>query len=125
MSVDYKWMSDGGFLLDGSGDLALTDSPMECATAMVRSRLKAAIDGWQLYRIGCGLEDYLGGTSDSAAETSIRRRVLAALSNRYLPSSSFDVKTLRLGEQVQVFVYMQQRLIASISVNTTPNNTAA
>src|SRR4051812_10878760 len=124
MSTDYRWMSKGGILLDGTGDIAFTSSPMEVAISMVRSRLKAAIDGWQLYRIGAGLEDYVGNTSDAAAEISIRRRVLQALSNKYLPASAFDVRTLRLGGDIQVFVYINQTLIAEATINVSPANTA-
>ncbi len=124
MSVDYKWMSNGGLLLDGSGDIAFTSSPIECATAMVRSRLKAAVDGWRLYRIGAGLDSYLGNTSDTIAETSIQRRVISALTNKYLPASVFQVSTLRLGSVIQVFVYINKQLVASVSVDTTPNAVA-
>lgn len=125
MSVDYRWMSNGGLLLDGSGDIAFTESPEECAISMVRSRIKAAVDGWKQYRIGAGLNDYIGNTSDAGAEISIQRRVLAALSNKYLPSSTFDVRTLRLGSVIQVFVYISDKLIAQITVTPNPNNTAA
>lgn len=123
MSIDFKWMSNGGFLLDGSGDLALTDSPMECAISMVRSRVKSAIDGWKLYRIGAGLDDFPGSTSNATTEIAIQRRILSALSNKYLPSHSFDVKTLRLGSEIQVFVYLNKQLVIQATVNLNPNNT--
>lgn len=120
MSVDFKWMSKGGFLLDGGGDLAFTGSPMECAISMVRSRLQAALDGWKQYRIGAGLDDYRGSTSDSSTEQSIQKSVIAALSNRYLPSSAFTVSTIRLGGEIQVYVYLNGQLIAQATVITTP-----
>lgn len=123
MSVDYNWMSEGGILLDGSGDIAFTTSPINCVSQMVRTRLKAAITGWKQYKIGCGLDDFVGGTSDATAETAIQRRVLQALSTNYLPAGVFNVKTLRLGGVIQVFVYINQQLIASIQVDTNSNNT--
>lgn len=122
MSVDYKWMSNGGLVSDGSGDISFTDSPIECATAMVRSRLKAAIDGWKLYRIGAGLDDFPGNTSNSDIETAIRRRVISALSNKYLPASAFDVRTIRLGSQIQVYVYLNKQLITQVTITPQATN---
>jgi len=120
MSVDYKWMSQGGLLTDGSGDIAFTSSPTECAIAMVRTRLKSAVDGWKLYQIGAGLDDFPGDTSDAAMEITIKRRVMQAITRNYLPSSVFDITTLRFGGEIQVYVYMNQNLVATASVQVVP-----
>lgn len=123
MSVDYNWMSQGGIMLDGSGDIAFTSSPISCVKQMVRTRLKAAIDGWKQYKIGCGLDDFIGGTSDAPTEVQIQRRVIQALSSNYLPAGVFNVKTLRLGGVIQVYVYINNQLIADVQVEVNSNNT--
>jgi hypothetical protein len=126
MSTDYKWMSQGGLLLDGKGDITLTSSAAETVISMVRTRLKSAVDGWKLYRIGAGLDDFPGDTSDRAEEVAIQRRVLASISAGYLPQSVFQVATIRLGNEIQVFVYLNKQLIAQATtlVNSTSTNTA-
>lgn len=116
MSVDYKWMSEGGLLLDGSGDISFTSSPVEVTISMVRTRLKAAVDGWKKYRIGAGLSDFLGNTSDAEAEIAIKRRILSVISSGYLPTSVFTVNTIRLGSNIQAFVYLNKQLIASTTI---------
>lgn len=116
MSIDYKWQSNGGFLLDGTGDIASTQSPMETAIDMVRTRLKATLKAWKLYQIGAGLDTFIGNSSSAEAETAIQRQVLGALSKNYLPSGTFDVRTLRLGGTIQVYVYISDKLIAQAEV---------
>lgn len=123
MSVDYKWMSNGGLLLDGKGDIAFTASSLETTISMVRTRLKSAVDGWKQYRLGAGLDEFPGNTSDAEMEVSIRRRVLSAISSGYIPTSLFTVTTLRLGGDIQVFVYLNDTLIAEAAVSFTTNNT--
>lgn len=118
MSVDFAWMSKGGVLLDSTGDIAFTQSPWECMQAMVSTRLKAAIDGWKLYRIGADLDALIGQTVAPELETAIQRQVQASLSNDFLPVGFFQVKTVALGQSVKVFVYIQSTLIASTTVNT-------
>lgn len=122
MAVDYKWMSQGGLLLDGTGDIAFTSTGMETIIAMVRTRLKAAVDGWQLYKIGCGLQDYIGDPSDSNTELNIQRQTLNAISKGFLPTSLFSVTTLRLGDEIQVYVYLSNQLIATTTVSFNSNS---
>lgn len=122
MSIDLKWMSEGGLLLDGTGDISLTASNMETIVAMVRTRLKSAIDGWKLYNIGAGLDKFPGNASDAALEITIKRQVLSSISAGFLPSSVFTVSTLRLGEEIQVYVYLNKQLIATASVTINTNN---
>ena len=116
--VDLRWMSKGGLVLDATGDIALTASPWECLTAMVATRLKAAIDGWKLYRIGADLANLIGTTVSAELELSIQRQIQASLSQDFLPTGSFTVSTLLVGPQtVQVFVYVQNQLVASTTVS--------
>ena len=119
MSLDLKWMSEGGLLLDGTGDIALS-SGIDTVISMVRTRLKADVDGWQLYKIGAGLSEFPGNTSDAEAEITIKRRVLQSIANGYIPTSAFKVTTLRLGGVIQVYVYLRDQLIgqASVTFNT-------
>lgn len=116
MANDFAWMSEGGLMLDGTGDI-LMSSGLETVVSMVRTRLKSAVDGWKLYRIGCGLDQYPGSTSDAEAEISIQRRVLSSISSGFLPASAFRVTTLRLGSEIQVYVYLRDSLIGQASVN--------
>ena len=118
MAVDFRWGSKGGLLLDSTGDIAFTASPWECLRSMVMSRLQAAIDGWQLYQIGADLDAVIGQTVNAELETTIQRQTEASLTQDFLPLGSFTVSTLPVGDQViQAFVFIQSRLIASITVN--------
>lgn len=120
MAIDYKWMSQGGLLLDGSGDIAFTSSSLETTIAMVRSRLKAAVNGWQLYPGMCvGLDNFRGNTSNSQTEADIQRAVLNSISSGYLPKSSFTVNTLRIYGAIQIYVFLNSQLIATSSIDTT------
>jgi len=122
MAIDFRWMSEGGILLDGSGDIAMATN-RETIISMVRTRLKAAVDGWKLYRIGAGLDRYPGNTSNSDMETTIKRQVQLAVSNGFLPASMFQISTLRLGSVIQVFVFLNQQLIATADINLAPDST--
>jgi len=116
--TDFRWMSQGGLVLDSTGDISFTASPWECLTAMVNTRLKAALDGWKLYRIGADLENLIGTTVAAELELSIQRQVQASLSQDFLPTGSFTVSTLVVEPQtVQVFVYVQNQLIAATTVS--------
>jgi len=116
--VDFSWMSQGGLLLDATGDIAFTASPRECLAAMVNTRLKAALDGWKLYQIGADLDKLIGTTVAAELELSIQRQVRASLSRDFLPLGSFTVSTLAVGSQtIQVFVYVQNQLVASTTVS--------
>lgn len=116
MSKDYKWGSNGGVFLDGTGDIAFTDTDLETIVSMVRTRLKASVNAWKLYAIGAGLDTFLGGTSSAEAEISIQRQVTGALSKNYLPANIFDIQTLRLGGEIQVYVFINKALVAQATV---------
>lgn len=117
--VDWKWMSQGDFLLDGTGDIATTNpATLESVVDMVRSRLKAAIDGWKLYAIGADLNARLGDTVSAELELTLKRQVQQSLSNQFLPAGSFQVQSLVDGGKITLFVYLNKTLIAQTTVNT-------
>ncbi len=115
---DFRWTSLGGVLVDGTGDIATTVTTKEEIETMVATRLKAAINGWKLYRIGADLQSFLGSSVGINQNTvlSIQRQVTASLNNQLLPAGSFSVQTLVLGNTVQVLVYLGSSLIASTTV---------
>lgn len=112
---DFSWMSCGGCLIDGTGDLALA-TVEDSLHDMIVTRLKAALDGWQLYRIGADLEALVGNTVTDELEIAVRRQVEMALSRDLLPRGGFQVKTLVVGNLIQVFVFVQESLVATIQV---------
>ena len=89
MSVDYKWMSQGGILLGGDGDLAFTSSAWETMSDVARSRLKAAVDGYKNYLIGAGLTEVLGQAPTPEMQIALRRRAVASLTNDFAPNLPF------------------------------------
>ena len=116
MSVDACWMSFGGLLIDGTGDIACTSDPMDSVKDIVRSRLKAALDGWKLYRIGADLAERVGDTVNEETEIAIRRQVAQCLTSEFLPNGAFQVETLTDVDKIRVFVYLNQQLIGTAAV---------
>ena len=117
--VDWRWMSEGGLLLDGTGDIAFSDpTTTESLIDMVRTRLKALFTGWQNYRIGADLQSLLGQPLDAELEARIQRQVTTARSTQLLPRGSFQVLTLPNGERISVLVYIGQQLIAMAALNS-------
>ena len=116
--MDFRWTSMGGVLMDGAGDIGLTETALEELSTMAATRVKAALHGWKLYPIGADLDTYIGSPVgiNQNTELAIQRRVAAALTNQFLPTGSFTVQTVTLGEEVQVLVYLGQSLIVSYSV---------
>jgi hypothetical protein len=113
---DFRWQSFGGILLDGSGDIATTLSSAEEISTMISTRLKAAVNGWQLYSIGAGLNLYPGNPVNANTEASIVRAVTSSLTNQFLSSGSFTVQTLAVGNTIEIYVYVGSTLVASTSV---------
>jgi len=111
----------GGVLMDGSGDLALTQTATEELSTMAATRVKGSTNAWKLYPGICAnLDSYTGSSVgiNQNTELSIQRSTSASLTNQFLPSGSFTVQTLTLGDEVQVLVYLGQLLIATTSVVT-------
>ena len=118
--LDFRWQSQGGILLDGSGDIACTNpSTMESTVDVVRSRLKAALNGWKLYAIGADLQARVGDIIAPELEIALQRQVYNSLTNSFLPRGSFTVKTLSFGDTVRVLVFISQTLIAQATVSRT------
>src|ERR1035438_2347078 len=120
MSVDFRWQSQGGILLDGSGDIATTDpSTLESTVDVVRSRLKAALNGWKLYAIGADLQARVGDIIAPELEIALQRQVYNALTNSFLPPGSFTAETLSFGGTLRVLVFISQTLVAQATVSRT------
>lgn len=85
---------------------------------MVRTRLRARLNGWQLYSIGADLATLPGNTCDAAIELAAQRLVTAALSNRFLPAGSFQVSTTRSGNKLDIYVFLANTLLTQASVDT-------
>lgn len=122
--IDYRWMSSGGLLMDGTGDIDTYNTPLESTVDMVRTRIKASLNAWQLYSLGADLQNFIGNVSDSELEVQIQRQVLSSLSRGYLPTNVFNVVTTRLGNTITVFVYIQKQLVATAIITRTPNTPA-
>jgi hypothetical protein len=117
--IDWSWQSQGDLLLAG-GDVSTTDpTTLASLQDMVRTRLKAAIDGWQLYSIGADLIARLGDTIDQELNITLRRQVNQSLTNQFLPRGSFSVKSIVDNGTITVFVYLNQSLLASATLNPT------
>jgi hypothetical protein len=113
---DFKWMSLGGVLLDGNGDIAMA-TPQESVVDMVRTRLKADLNGWKLYQIGADLKQQLGDAVTAELEISIRRRVQSALTNQFLAPNQFTVTTRAVGGLIDIYVHVLDELVATVQVN--------
>ena len=112
--VDVRWQSYGGILLDSTGDIALTSnvSP-ESLIDMVRTRLKATLNGWQLYRIGANLDMIIGQQVTPETEALITQAVTTSLTNDFLPVGSFSVETIADGTTITVVVFINNVVVAS------------
>ena len=116
--VDFRWQSQGGVLIDGTGDIACTDdSTMDSVVDIVRSRLKAALNGWKLYAIGADLQSALGQSVSSELELTLEQQVTQSLSDGFLSQSQFQVETLAMGGQILVLVYLDSQLAVTAAVS--------
>ena len=115
--TDFVWQSQGGVLIDGTGDLAWTvESTIDSTVDVVRSRLKAALNGWKLYAVGADLQAGVGQAIGQELELTLERQVTQSLSDGFLASSSFQVQTLATSGQVLVLVYLSGQLIVQAAV---------
>jgi hypothetical protein len=115
--TDFVWQSQGGVLIDGTGDLACTvESTLDSTVDVVRSRLKAALNGWKLYAVGADLQAGVGQAIGPELELTLERQVTQSLSDGFLASSSFQVQTLATSGQVLVLVYLSGQLIVQAAV---------
>jgi hypothetical protein len=114
--IDFRWSSQGGVLMDGTGDIADTTGTMDSIQDIVRSRLKAGLNGWKLYQIGAGLKRALGQANSNEVSVVIQRRVVSVLTNDFLAPGSFTVSTIALGNAITIYVYIQNTLISTVTV---------
>lgn len=116
---DWSWQSNGDLLLSGTGDILTTDpSTLASIVDMVQTRLKATVHAWKLYSIGAGLEKRIGDTVNAELEITCRRQVQQALTNNFLSAGSFTVQSLVDGTRITLFVYLNNNLLSSITLNT-------
>lgn len=117
--IDFRWMDIGGIYLDPAGDIAVTSAAtLDSVRDIVQSRLKAALNGWKLYPIGADLEARIGEVADPEFTLSLQRQVTDALSNGFLPTNAFQVQVLTYRTRVEVLVYIQNSLVANVTLNT-------
>ena len=122
---DFRWMTCGGLLVDGSGDIATTPAgSLENIQSMASSRVKAALNGWKLYPIGADLDSFLGNPTDPELQIGIERQVQATLTDNFLPASAVTVKTVAYGGQIFLMVYLSQSLILQTTISTQSGATA-
>lgn len=114
--MDWKWMSCGGLLLDGKGDIAIETDPEESIKDVIRSRLKADFNGWQLYQIGAGLQSRIGDTISPELEDKIKQQVTDSLTYRFLPATAFDVETLVNGDKILVLVFLNGQVAVTATL---------
>lgn len=110
---DWRWQANGGVLLDGTGDMALSGADgRESLYDMVRTRLKAAVNGWKLYQIGAGLQERIGDPMGVELEMALKRQVARALTAEFLPKGAFQTEVISTGELITIFVYVNKSLVA-------------
>jgi len=115
--IDWEWQSNGDLLL-ASGDLGTTDpTTLESLADMVRTRIKADLRGWQLYTIGADLNARLGDTVNAELNTTLCRQITNSLTNQFLARGSFTVQGVVDNGMISLFVYINQSLIATATVN--------
>lgn len=109
-------MTTGGLLLDGVGDIAWANANDSLAD-MVRTRLRASLNGWQCYPIGADLEARLGDTLSAQLELQVQMQTSDSLSYQFLDRGTFSVQTTTAGQQMDVYVYLGQSLLAVATIN--------
>ena len=118
--IDFSWQTNGGVLIDSTGDIAFTSTDWECLTDMVVTRVKTTLNGWKLYSIGANLQQLVGSSSTkntiSNIESQIQQQVTLALTHNFLPQGSFTVSTIPLGNIIKVYVFIKNTLLASTTV---------
>lgn len=115
--VDWLYMSQGDLILAG-GDIGITDpTTLQSIIDMTQTRLKAALFGWQLYQIGADLVARIGDTLSQELNITLRRQVNQSLTNQFLPNGTFSVQSLQDNGMISIFVYLNQSLLATATLN--------
>jgi hypothetical protein len=121
MSIDLKWMSNGGVLMQ-DGDLALVSTETEGQIDMIKTRVKADLNGWKLYQIGADLEARLGEVVDAELEIAIKKQIVRSLTKEFLPANAFKVKTLAVGSTIEIFIFQGDSLAVTASISRVGND---
>jgi hypothetical protein len=116
--VDFKVMPRGGLIIDSTGDIAFTTTSFEAIQSMVIARLKASLNAYQLYQIGADLDAIVGNTISAELETTVNKQVVQSLTNQFLPMGTFTVETITVGSIIQVYVYIQNTLVATTNITS-------
>jgi len=105
--------------VDGTGDIACTSNgTLDSTIDIVRSRLKAALDGWRLYRIGADLQERVGQFINPELDIAIKRQVYEAMTcDGFLPKNVLQVETLAYDKKVHVMVFVNGTLAGQAEVN--------
>jgi hypothetical protein len=115
--ADLQWMSAGGLVLDGTGDIALTINDYQDLQSMIVTYLQANSNSWQLYNIGANLGSIPGNANNAEVEATVVKQIQSALSG-ILPSGSFSIKTLQVGSLFDVYFYINSKLVATTTIDT-------
>lgn len=114
--TDWKWMNSGGILCDGTGDISFTLNNADGMQTMMFSRLKGDLNAYKLYAVCADLDSLIGSVPNAELETAIQKQVSQSLSNQFLQTSDFTVETISVGTVINIFVYIQGSLIATMTV---------
>lgn len=121
--VDFRWQSNGGILIDGTGDIACTsNNTLESEIDIVRSRLKAALNGWKLYRIGADLQERIGQFINPELDVALKRQVFESMTNDgFLKRDRLQAETLSHETTVHILVYVDGNLAGSAQIDLGSN----
>jgi|AGTN01.2.fsa_nt_gi hypothetical protein len=116
--IDFRWQSAGGILLDGTGDIQVTDAFIpESLVDMVFTILKADSNSWKLYNIGANLSYMIGERVEPETELKIKRLITEALTRAgVLRSGDFQVETIPSEGSILAIVYINQVAVATVTV---------
>ena len=115
---DIRWMTAGGILIDGNGDIQLTDPEVpESLVDMILTRLKADVNSWKLYRIGANLSRLVGEIVDPELELKIKRQISDSMTrDGLLAKGSFSVETIPSPAEVLAILYLAGEAVATVAV---------
>ena len=114
--ADFGWISSGGLLMDTTGDISLVAGYTE-VQSLVISRLKASVEGWQIYTFGANLENRIGDLTSTVA-VKIQRQVAQSLSD-ILSAGMYSVKVIIVGETAQLYVFVNNTAVVTATISAT------
>lgn len=101
---DFRWIPQNGLMIGPDGDLADTSSrQQEELLEMIRTRIEASEEGWQLYpEIGAGLSSLVGRAAGEEVLLLAERLVYRSLSGQFLPPQALTVRAEPSGDGIMV-----------------------